>query len=220
MRVYQHHPWRPKGNWILQKRLWPTPSVQPVSHVYFHMTTFRQISCNTCIQSIIFLCCKLPPLWRSSRQRRWREGRHRTASPSTSFCRHIVSVWKLLKVTVWFAFVCSKLLIIFRYPVHTRFWNTELTCCFHHLLRWFRFTRFITACTIGLVRIERFRPGIGLLEVVAVPVYCFFTLNTVLGHTFNCFVTSRLHIPAVFKAKIWFGLSTDASTNETKDTCA
>ena len=36
-------------------------------------------------------------------------------------------------------------------------------------LRGFRFTRFITAFTIGLVRIERFGPG--MLEVVAVSVY-------------------------------------------------
>ena len=48
------------------------------------------------------------------------------------------------------------------------------------LLRGFHF---ITACTIGLVRIERFRPGIGLLKVVTVPVYRFHTLNTVLRHT-------------------------------------
>ena len=40
--------------------------------------------------------------------------------------------------------------------------------------------RFISACTIGLLRIKRFRPEIGLLEVVAVSVYQVHTLNTVL----------------------------------------
>ena len=70
------------------------------------------------------------------------------------------------------------------------------------LLRGFRFTRFITACTIGLVRIERLQPGIGLLEVVAVSVYCFHTLKIVLRDISNCFVMLLLLIQTVRKETI------------------
>ena len=60
------------------------------------------------------------------------------------------------------------------------------------VLRGVRFTRFITACTIGLVLMKRFRPGIALLEVVAV--FVVYHFHAVLRHTSNCFATSLLLI--------------------------
>ena len=73
------------------------------------------------------------------------------------------------------------------------------------------FTRLIAACKVGFVRIERFRSGMmGLLEVEAVYVYRLHTLTTILRHTLNRFVMSRLHIPSVFKATIRSRIASDA----------
>ena len=70
--------------------------------------------------------------------------------------------------------------------------------------------RSITACTIGLVRIERVQRGTGLLELVAVSVYRFHIVTTALRYTSNCFVISSLLITAVFKATIWSRADLDA----------
>ena len=90
----------------------------------------------------------------------------------------------------------------------------SLLAIFLVLLREFLFTRIITACTIDLVLIERFRTGIGLLDIAAISPYHFHTMNIVLQHSFNCFVKSRLNISVVFRATIRLCFDSDAALLE------
>ena len=119
----------------------------------------------------------------------------------------LASCWKLLSELL---LVCSKPLIIFKYPVHRWTWNSELTCRFPHAparisLHSLHNRLHNCFCTNrSLSTRNRLAGGYSNL------VYCFHTLNTALRHTLNCFVMSRLLIPAVLRLTIWRCFALDA----------
>lgn len=78
-------------------------------------------------------------------------------------------------------------------------------------LREFRSTNFLKDSAVCMVPIDRFLPGIGLLEVIANSIYRFQLSKTVLRHAFNFFVMLLLLTLTVFKVKIWSCFDFDAT---------
>ena len=117
-------------------------------------TTFRQIPC---------IPCRVPSVGRT-RWKTWSTVRciftNMLLPQSCRFCSEAA------EKNCLDCFLCAVNLNSFlNIFVHRWSWNLEMTCKFPLASAEIHLTRFIAACTIGLIRIERFQPGMGLLDV-------------------------------------------------------